>query len=87
VTQPTPDDGAREALSFEDALARLEERVRKLEAGDVALDEALQLYEEGVALAATCDGLLDAAERRIAALSRGSAGIEERALAEPVEDP
>jgi|JI7StandDraft_1071085.scaffolds.fasta_scaffold203543_2 exodeoxyribonuclease VII small subunit len=70
-------------LGFEDALARLEERVRRLETGEVPLDEALSLFEEGVALARTCHGHLDEAERRVAALTRGSAGPEERPLAEP----
>jgi exodeoxyribonuclease VII small subunit len=70
-------------LGFEDALARLEERVRRLETGDVPLDEALTLFEEGVALARTCHGHLDEAERRVAALTRGTAGPEERPLPEP----
>ena len=72
-----------EELPFEDALAALEEPVRKLEAGDLPLDEALALYEDGVRLAATCHGHLDAAEARVAALSRGRDGVEETPLPEP----
>ncbi|HMV68495.1 MAG TPA: exodeoxyribonuclease VII small subunit [Myxococcota bacterium] len=69
--------------SFEAALAALEERVRRLEAGDVALDEALHLFEDGVALARQCHGFLDEAEQRVAALSRGTAGVESTPLPEP----
>jgi exodeoxyribonuclease VII small subunit len=68
---------------FETALSSLEERVKRLETGDVPLDEALKLFEEGVKLASQCHGFLDEAEQRIAALSRGTSGIEESPLAEP----
>jgi exodeoxyribonuclease VII small subunit len=72
-------------VGFEDALGRLEERVRRLESGEVALDEALALFEEGVALARTCHTHLDEAEQRVAALTRGPGGPEERPMAEPTE--
>lgn len=74
---------AEPKLSFEESLAALEERVRKLESGEVPLDEALKLFEEGSALARSCHEHLDAAEQRVAALTRGTSGIEERPLAEP----
>jgi exodeoxyribonuclease VII small subunit len=72
-----------ETDSFEQALARLEERVRALESGDVALDQALALYEEGVELARRCHDHLDRAEQRVAALVRGRQGPEERPLESP----
>lgn len=75
-----------EKPNFEHALSELETRVRKLEAGEVSLDEALQLFEEGVALANTCHEQLDAAEDRISSLSRGQAGIESTILPEPETD-
>ena len=65
---------------FEQSLEQLEQRVRKLEAGEVSLEEALTLYEEGVELARTCHEQLDEAEQRVAALRRGSDGIEEQPL-------
>lgn len=74
-----------EADGFEGALNALEDRVRKLESADVSLDEALGLFEEGVDLARKCHGHLDQAEQRIAALTRGREGVEERPLAEPGE--
>ena len=64
--------------TFEHALEELERRVRKLEEGQIPLDEALTLYEEGVELARTCHEQLEAAEERVAALTRGRSGIEER---------
>lgn len=67
-------------LDFERALDELEKRVRRLESGDVALEEALALYEEGVALAERCQGQLDAAEVRVAQLTRGARGIDEKKL-------
>jgi len=53
------------ALSFESAFRALEEAIARLEAGELSLEEALDVYERGVALAARCDGLLTAAELRI----------------------
>lgn len=53
------------ALSFEDALKRLEEIVRKLENGEVPLDESIDLYSEGDRLRRHCQQRLDAAQARI----------------------
>ena len=52
-------------LSFEKALEQLEEIVRKLERGDVALDESVAIYEQGEALKRRCESLLKQAEARI----------------------
>lgn len=54
-----------EKLSFEQALQRLEEVVRELEGGDLSLEQALALFQEGVALARRCGIQLDQAEARI----------------------
>lgn len=54
-----------EKLSFEQALQRLEEVVRELEGGDLSLEQALTLFQEGVALARQCGTQLDQAEARI----------------------
>ena len=58
-----------EAPTFEDAMRRLEEIVRRIEGGDVSLDEALELWREGDALQRRCRELLDAAEGKIEELS------------------
>jgi len=61
-------------LSFEDALARLEQIVRQMEQGDVPLEQSLGLFEEGVRLSRHCAARLDEAEKRIAVLSEGEDG-------------
>jgi exodeoxyribonuclease VII small subunit len=61
--------------SFEEALAELETRVARLERGDLQLEEALQLYEQGVALIRECQSRLDAADARIVALTAAGAEI------------
>lgn len=63
---PPPQD---EPLAFEEALGRLDETVNALEGGQLPLEEALRLYEEGVRLARRCQEMLDRAELRIQRLS------------------
>lgn len=55
----------QEEQTFETALARLEEIVAQLETGEVALEEAMTLYEEGVRLSALCQSKLTAAEKKM----------------------
>ena len=62
-----------EEPSFEAAFAQLEEIVGKLEAGDLPLDDALALFEQGQKLAAFCGTKLDAAELRVQKLSASGA--------------
>jgi exodeoxyribonuclease VII small subunit len=61
-------------LSFEDALAELDETVRQLEAGDLPLDDALALFERGQRLSARCQGLLQAAELKVQQLAPKTGG-------------
>ena len=56
------------AATFERSFTRLEEVVRKLEAGQLTLDEATKLFEEGMQLAKQCNQLLTNAELRITRL-------------------
>ncbi len=58
--------------TYESLYARMQAIVARLEAGQLALDEALTLYEEGVAVAAACQRLLDEAELRIQELGPGA---------------
>ncbi len=53
------------AMSFEEALAELEQIVAKLEKGQAALEESIALYERGTALKAHCEGKLKAAQAKI----------------------
>ncbi len=59
---------------FEEALAGLERIVRELEGGDLPLDDALKLFEEGVRLSRFCSAKLDEAEKKIEILTRGADG-------------
>jgi exodeoxyribonuclease VII small subunit len=63
-----------ETLSFEAALKRLEEIVRKLESGDVPLDTAIDLYNEGDRLKQQCEARLAAAQARIERIQLGRDG-------------
>ncbi len=61
-------------LSFEDALRALEAIVRRLESGDVPLDESISLYAQGEALRKRCTERLQAAEARIQKLTVDASG-------------
>ncbi len=63
-----------ENMTFEAAMARLEEIVRLLESGNAPLDVSLSLYEEGVALVRLCNTRLDHAEQRVKILSFSESG-------------
>ncbi|MEP7305477.1 MAG: exodeoxyribonuclease VII small subunit [Acidobacteriota bacterium] len=54
---------------FEGAIAELESIVKKLEEGDMPLEQSLALYERGVQLSRFCHGRLEEAERRIEILT------------------
>ena len=58
-----------ENLTYEQAFSQLEETVRKLEAGGLALEESLALFELGQALAAHCNVQLEQAELKIKQLT------------------
>lgn len=62
------------SASFEQSITRLDEIVRKMEKGDVPLEQALSLFEEGTALVASCNELLDKAEMKVVQLSKGADG-------------
>jgi exodeoxyribonuclease VII small subunit len=63
-------------MSFEDALDRLNAIVKRLEEGDVPLEESIALYEEGMRLGALCKGIVRDAERRMKQLTEEIAGRE-----------
>lgn len=63
-----------ESLSFEQALKELEGIVSRLETGDAALQEAIDLYERGDRLRAQCAARLDAAQMHIEQVKTDSAG-------------
>lgn len=71
-------------LTFEQALANLEEVIRDLEGGRLELTESLSRYEEGVRLLKYCHVTLNLAERKIMLLTEVDA--KGSAITEPFED-
>ena len=71
-----------EVPEFETALKRLEEIVKRLENGDLPLDSALELFEEGIKLSRLCHTKLEEAERRVEILLKNESG---QARAAPFE--
>ena len=51
--------------SFESNMQRLEQIVRAMERGDVALEESLKLFQEGTELVRSCNRLLDEAQLQV----------------------
>ena len=62
------------AMSFEEALAELEQMVRRLEGGQVKLDEAIQSYERGAQLKRHCETKLNEAQQRVDRIVIGPEG-------------
>ena len=60
--------------NFETSLAELERIVAELEAGDLSLQRALELFERGVQLSRNCQQQLDDAERKVEILIKGQDG-------------
>lgn len=79
--------------TFESSLAALEKIVRRLEQGDLSLEESLRLFEEGVKLSRECQERLNQAERRIEVLLKDGDGnavlneIKREDLSEETREP
>jgi len=69
----------KDNMTFEQNMQRLEQIVRTMERGDIALDESLKLFQEGTALVERCGKLLDNAELQVMKVVADAAG-------EPVEE-
>ena len=61
-------------LTFEKALAELEQIVQRLERGDVPLEESVTIYERGEALKRRCEELLRQAEARVEKITLDASG-------------
>ena len=59
---------------FEDAMKALEEIVKRLESGDLPLEESLKIFEEGIALSRYCFNKLEEAEKRVSILIKDENG-------------
>jgi exodeoxyribonuclease VII small subunit len=68
-----------ESLTFEQALAELEQIVARLESGQAPLEDSIRLYERGATLKAHCETRLEAARLRVEKIvmgANGAAGLE-----------
>ena len=65
----------KEELSFEESLQNLEVIVKKLESGDVPLDDAIEEFNKAMQLAKTCDEKLKSAEEAITKLVKDNGDI------------
>ena len=75
------DMAGKKKITFEEALARLDEIVHAMEAGGAMLDESLSLFEEGIRLVKYCQIALDGAEQKVKLLQK----TEEQETAENAE--
>lgn len=71
-----------DAMTFEQALQELEQLVRRLEGGEVTLDESIQAYERGSQLKAHCERKLNEAQQKVERIARAADGSP---AAEPFE--
>jgi exodeoxyribonuclease VII small subunit len=72
--------------TYEEARAELEDVVRRLETGGVALEESLALWERGEQLARQCQDWLDGARRRLEAVREPAAKTPEATAADSPGD-
>ena len=78
---------AKEKLTFEEALEKLEAIVTAIEEGEVPLEESIDKYAEGIKLVRQCRAILDKAEKKIQLLAKAEAGGEELTPAGELEEP
>ena len=61
-------------ISFEEAMTKLETEVKKLEGGNMTLEESISAFENAVKLVKICNEKLESAERRVRLLTEGEDG-------------
>ena len=62
-------------IKFEEAIASLEDITRRLDSGELALDESLIAFEEGIKLIKLCNEKLENAEQKVRILTENSDGV------------
>jgi len=72
---------------FEEAMKELEEIVKRLESGDLPLEESVKIFEEGIALSRYCFKKLEEAEKKISILMSDEGGVRQEPFkVEDIED-
>ena len=61
-------------LTFEEAMSRLEGQVKKLESGNMSLDQSIEAFEEAIGLVKICNEKLEYAEQRVRILTETEDG-------------
>lgn len=71
-----PGEGANAPLdlSYEDAVAQVEQIADRIESGEIGLEDSLKQYERGMALIRHCRAILDRAEQRVSELTPDPSG-------------
>ncbi|CAM3121435.1 exodeoxyribonuclease VII small subunit [Paenibacillus lupini] len=72
---------ANNEISFEEAMEQLEKIVERLESGDVPLETAIELFQDGMKLSHLCGGKLEQVERKIELLIETEQGFQKKAFA------
>ncbi|MBM4313366.1 MAG: exodeoxyribonuclease VII small subunit [Deltaproteobacteria bacterium] len=72
---------------FEEALEKLETIVRRMEAGEMTMEESLKAFEEGIKLARFCTKKLDEADRRVDLLLRQEGEMTTKPFAGEAREP
>jgi len=73
-------------LTFEQAMERLDSIVSKLENGDVPLETAIELFQEGMKLSQLCGGKLEQVEQKIELLIETEQGFQKKPFADAIEN-
>lgn len=73
---PNQNPGPESEMTYETALARLEETVSRMEGGSMPLEDSLRAFDEGIGLIRLLTGRLDAMEKRMMVLLEGEDGVK-----------
>ncbi len=68
------------AISFEHSLKELESLVKKMDSGDLSLEESLQAFEQGIGLIRQCQNSLQTAEQKVQMLIENNGALQTRAF-------
>ncbi|MDF2723079.1 MAG: XseB [Paenibacillus sp.] len=82
MSKPEAQAGSAE-VSFEQAMEKLEQIVAKLEGGDVPLEKAIELFQEGMTLSQLCGQKLEQVERKIEMLLEENGALVKKPFQQP----
>lgn len=84
--QANQDELQEQEMNFEEAMMGLEEIVSKLEHGDVPLEQAIDLFQQGMHLSRLCSQKLEQVEQRIEMISVNDGEIIKKPMRSPSEE-